>query len=393
MTHKYQATLGKMAVGIKVQSEEGADATLGKIILRETLGKILSMITIFIGYIMAAFTGKKQALHDKLASTVVIYKDPNKKISRWVLGFVIVIFIFIFIAIIGILAGIVLVSTSNARNKAQDAATKASMSAFVPSALLYFDNEGVYNGFKPDSDLKFLECSGQPIVNISKDGKNIAFFAKKCSDSTKYFCVDSDSKVTETIEVDENYAKGGASVCNVSDIPKDSSNDQDMSIKNNLTPIPNSFKDDIMGYEIKYPDDWVQQKEEDKENGIITITFLPNKVNPSATVYVQSVVGQQIITAEGFNVFIRSIQNELIAAKGKVYDEKDFVYTFTDGTKSIGKAFKTEYSENEINVKQWLIAIPVDKKLYWFTFVSDIDQYDSNYNIVLAMLDSWKIKK
>jgi uncharacterized RDD family membrane protein YckC len=79
MTHKYQATLGKMAVGVKVHTDDGVGKmTLGKVVLRETVGKFVSNLFFGIGYIIAAFTQKKQALHDFIASSTVTYKDPAK---------------------------------------------------------------------------------------------------------------------------------------------------------------------------------------------------------------------------------------------------------------------------------------------------------------------------
>lgn len=74
MTDKYQATLGKRAMGIIVVNEDFSKASLGNIILRETVGKIISGIILMIGYIMAAFTDRKRALHDMISGTVVIYK-------------------------------------------------------------------------------------------------------------------------------------------------------------------------------------------------------------------------------------------------------------------------------------------------------------------------------
>lgn len=75
MTDKYQATLGKKAMGIMVVNESLIKASLGNIVLRETVGKIVSAIILLIGYIMAAFTSKKRALHDLIAGTVVIYRN------------------------------------------------------------------------------------------------------------------------------------------------------------------------------------------------------------------------------------------------------------------------------------------------------------------------------
>jgi len=67
-----QATLGKMAVGIKVGDEHGQRIS-GLNAVGRYLSKLISGIILGIGYIMAAFDQRKQALHDKIASTVVYY--------------------------------------------------------------------------------------------------------------------------------------------------------------------------------------------------------------------------------------------------------------------------------------------------------------------------------
>jgi len=66
-----QATLGKMLLGIKVTDLEGNRVSFGRALGRN-LAKIVSAIIFMIGYIMAAFTGKKQALHDMIASCLVV---------------------------------------------------------------------------------------------------------------------------------------------------------------------------------------------------------------------------------------------------------------------------------------------------------------------------------
>lgn len=68
-----QATLGKLAVGIKVTDLDGQRISFGRATGRY-FGKILSGCLLGIGYIMAAFTEKKQALHDQIASTLVVRK-------------------------------------------------------------------------------------------------------------------------------------------------------------------------------------------------------------------------------------------------------------------------------------------------------------------------------
>ena len=206
MTYKYQATLGKMAVGVKVVSDKSERLTVGQLILRETLGKFISLITIYIGYIMAGFTERKQALHDKIAKTVVVYKDPNHKVAWWAVALALIL---PGIAIVGILASIVLVSLSSARMKASDASVKSSMMSLAPDMIIYQADHGSYSGYEPSADFNLIACSGQPIINISPDGKNIAAFAKLCSDQTKYFCADPETSA----EVDAQYAQSGASSC------------------------------------------------------------------------------------------------------------------------------------------------------------------------------------
>jgi uncharacterized RDD family membrane protein YckC len=68
---KYQATVGKMALGIKVVDVHGAAIAFPKAVLRN-LSKYLSAIILYIGYLMIIFDDRKQGLHDKIADTLVV---------------------------------------------------------------------------------------------------------------------------------------------------------------------------------------------------------------------------------------------------------------------------------------------------------------------------------
>lgn len=70
---KHQASLGKMMLGIIVTDTNGERLDFTKAMIRQ-LGKIISGVMFCIGYIMAAFTEKKQALHDIIANTYVVIK-------------------------------------------------------------------------------------------------------------------------------------------------------------------------------------------------------------------------------------------------------------------------------------------------------------------------------
>jgi len=67
----HQATIGKRVMNIKVTDLNGNRISFGRASGR-FFGKILSRMIMWIGFIMAAFTEKKQALHDIIAETLVI---------------------------------------------------------------------------------------------------------------------------------------------------------------------------------------------------------------------------------------------------------------------------------------------------------------------------------
>ncbi len=66
----YQATLGKRALGLLVSNVDGSRPSFGTATGR-CLAKVLSNMTFGIGYLLAAFTRRRQALHDLMAGTVV----------------------------------------------------------------------------------------------------------------------------------------------------------------------------------------------------------------------------------------------------------------------------------------------------------------------------------
>ncbi|HEY9740352.1 MAG TPA: RDD family protein [Coleofasciculaceae cyanobacterium] len=68
-----QATLGKQALEIVVTDLNGKRISFVKATIRY-FSKFLSTLILLIGYIMAAFTEKKQALHDIIAGTLVVNK-------------------------------------------------------------------------------------------------------------------------------------------------------------------------------------------------------------------------------------------------------------------------------------------------------------------------------
>jgi uncharacterized RDD family membrane protein YckC len=70
----HQGTLGKMALGLTVTDMQGRRVSFGRATGRYFAKMITGMIPLAIGYIMAGFTEKKQALHDMIASCLVLRK-------------------------------------------------------------------------------------------------------------------------------------------------------------------------------------------------------------------------------------------------------------------------------------------------------------------------------
>src|SRR4029077_9778304 len=72
---EWQATLGKKALGLVVTDMAGHRVSFGRSTGRH-FGKIITnLLPFLIGYIMAGFTDKKQALHDMLAGCLVLRRN------------------------------------------------------------------------------------------------------------------------------------------------------------------------------------------------------------------------------------------------------------------------------------------------------------------------------
>ena len=70
-----QGTLGKMALSLPVTDMQGNRISFGRATGRYFAKFVTGMVPFAIGYIMAGFTQKKQALHDMIASCLVLRRD------------------------------------------------------------------------------------------------------------------------------------------------------------------------------------------------------------------------------------------------------------------------------------------------------------------------------
>ncbi|AGF57878.1 RDD family protein [Clostridium saccharoperbutylacetonicum] len=73
MTYYCGGTLGKKLFKLKVCKDTGEKPSLFTLIYRESIGRYLSGLILFIGYIMIGVDSKKRGLHDILSDTLVVY--------------------------------------------------------------------------------------------------------------------------------------------------------------------------------------------------------------------------------------------------------------------------------------------------------------------------------
>lgn len=110
-----QATPGKKAIGIKVTDLQGNRISFGRATGRYFAEWITGM-TFLVGYVMVAFTQKRQSLHDMIAGTVVVASTAEppqvaaapaaKPMSGWGIAGIFLIALIPIFMIIGILAAI-----------------------------------------------------------------------------------------------------------------------------------------------------------------------------------------------------------------------------------------------------------------------------------------------
>src|SRR5919109_1804502 len=101
-----QATYGKALLGLKVAGMNGERISLGRALARE-VAKILSTLTFLIGFIIAGFTRRKQALHDFIASTTVVREAPGQVVVALAVALVALMapFVVVFMFGAGLVAG------------------------------------------------------------------------------------------------------------------------------------------------------------------------------------------------------------------------------------------------------------------------------------------------
>lgn len=72
LTAAFGATLGKMALGMRVTDADGKRPGFGAVVMREVVGKIVSALVILIGFFWILVDDRRQGWHDKIGGTFVV---------------------------------------------------------------------------------------------------------------------------------------------------------------------------------------------------------------------------------------------------------------------------------------------------------------------------------
>lgn len=71
-------SVGKLLTGIHIVAKNGSEATVKRLLLRQTVGYLASVLTLGLGFFVSALNGSGRSLHDLLFGTIVIQADKEQ---------------------------------------------------------------------------------------------------------------------------------------------------------------------------------------------------------------------------------------------------------------------------------------------------------------------------
>jgi uncharacterized RDD family membrane protein YckC len=193
-----QATLGKVALGIIVTDEAGERIGFGKATGRY-FGKIISSLILAIGFLMAAWTRKRQGLHDIMAGCLVVRKSADTAViasgviappvsGAAIAGIIAAACFVIALPVIGILAAIAIPQYQEYLNRAKLTQVYQLMKPAQAAVSKYYaKNEaapatleiaGFITPASPDIGEVTIDAEGVISINLatpSLDGKSLLF--------------------------------------------------------------------------------------------------------------------------------------------------------------------------------------------------------------------------
>jgi len=135
------STVGKKFAGLEIVTRDGEPLTYGAAFLR-WVGYMLSIVTLGLGFLMAAFTQESRALEDFVAGTRVVRRREVSLLRKIVLvaaGVTLPA-----LAVLGMLAAIAIPNLERARKLAQESETRAALQYLRTGVELYRTEHGAY---------------------------------------------------------------------------------------------------------------------------------------------------------------------------------------------------------------------------------------------------------
>ncbi|MBA3351168.1 MAG: RDD family protein [Blastocatellia bacterium] len=68
-------TVGKMFTGLRMVNMDGSAPSIRQIAARQTVGYLVTLLTVGLGFLISCLSANGRALHDYLTGTMVIYAD------------------------------------------------------------------------------------------------------------------------------------------------------------------------------------------------------------------------------------------------------------------------------------------------------------------------------
>ena len=399
MTYYKSATLGKMLVGIQVKSETGGKLSSGKVVLRETIGKLLSTILIFIGYIMVAFTKNKQGLHDKIAKSIVVYKDPSKSHQTGIIIGVIIAAFLPALAVLGILSSVVLVSLNTARQKGFDAQTESILSQMRVEAEVYYGNNNSYSTAKNCATGMFSDPSLSTITSGLKSGTVLTCYA----DGSSYAISAPLSTTGQNFCVDSSAFNGNGIAVNNGSKASCQQNSNQVSSSNTNQPVVNQVQQNTSqifsvggnsSYTYTLPSGWTSaqnngqgvQASNQSLASVLTITTNPIPASAGNVTSISQVMTtddmNKLIQSEFLNVTINSVTSGSIGGENAIVAKFNGVLTENvSGTQKQSKPlFVVQY------------ATLHNGTLYMIMFMADASKQTTSASDFQTMINSFTFK-
>ena len=66
-------SIGKMIAGLRIVSTDGGEPSIGALLFRQTIGYLITLLTLGLGYLLSVFSSKGRAVHDLLSGSQVVF--------------------------------------------------------------------------------------------------------------------------------------------------------------------------------------------------------------------------------------------------------------------------------------------------------------------------------